>query len=657
MAVAAGLAALLFAQSYDLSVANVSAPGSGNVGSPLTVSVGISVPGGASGVTVTLIFQPAVAFNAAGSSAGCFANAATGDSSTTVTCPATGVASVSVNLTPRVAGALNVVAGVIGNEADPLMSNNSGRQTISIAPGATPSPTSTASSPTPTNSPTNSTPTGTKTPTPSATFTKTQTPTLTPTPTPTTSAPGFAVYDALLRAPRCVGGGTVCDSGSLLNSRGTVAGGAEPNQPNTIDSCTDGSHGTYQVDPSVERIRISSLSPGAVLTAGQPAQVDVTVFSPANGGYNVYLFATGAAQPPSGQPFAWTYIGSLTPATSSTGSFQTLSASYSLPSGTAQAIRANFVPPGGAIAQPCTAGVNDDHDDLVFAVSDPAAPTPTATPTATPTFTPSATPTPSPTATWTSTLTPTPTLTPTATASRTSTATPTRTPTAAAGTPTLTPTRTRTTTPTRTPTKSPTSTRTSTRTITPTATPTPIPGTTTFTDNFDRPDSTVLGNGWVEVSGDLSIAGQRLQTGSAATDYLAVQPVLVGTTQTVSADFASSGNGVAPTFGVVLRYQDIGNYYRVYRTTGGTSVLRISRIVNGAETVLKSVSVTNPTANVFFHLEGRVTGTTLTVALDGADKGTVADSTFVSGATGLVIHSGGGATPAHQADNFRATLQ
>jgi hypothetical protein len=194
-------------------------------------------------------------------------------------------------------------------------------------------------------------------------------------------------------------------------------------------------------------------------------------------------------------------------------------------------------------------------------------------------------------------------------------------------------------------------------TVTPSPTPTPVPGATTLTDSFDRADSTVLGNGWSEITGDLSIVNQQLQTASAAMDYMAVQPAAFGATQVVSADFASSGNASAPSFGVVLRYQNAGNYYRIYRTTGGSSLLRISKVVNGAETVLKSISLPNPAANVFFRLEGRVSGTTLTVALDGVDKGSVTDSTFVSGAAGLVIHSGGGTTPVHRADNFRATLQ
>jgi hypothetical protein len=159
------------------------------------------------------------------------------------------------------------------------------------------------------------------------------------------------------------------------------------------------------------------------------------------------------------------------------------------------------------------------------------------------------------------------------------------------------------------------------------------------------------------VAGDLNITSLRLHNAASATDHLAVQAGVTGSTQAVSADFASAGNNAAPSFGVVVRYRSPGNYYRIYRNTGGSSVLRISRVVNGAETVLKSVGVANPAANVFFRLEGRTSGTTLTVALDGVDKASVTDATYGSGAVGIVIHSGGGATPVHTADNFRATVQ
>ena len=49
----------------------------------------------------------------------------------------------------------------------------------------------------------------------------------------------MAVYDPVLKAPRCNGTANSCDSGTLLLGRGTR--GPEPNQPNTIaNSCADG---------------------------------------------------------------------------------------------------------------------------------------------------------------------------------------------------------------------------------------------------------------------------------------------------------------------------------------------------------------------------------------------------------------------------------
>jgi hypothetical protein len=155
-----------------------------------------------------------------------------------------------------------------------------------------------------------------------------------------------------------------------------------------------------------------------------------------------------------------------------------------------------------------------------------------------------------------------------------------------------------TNTPTETPTPLP-------PTQSPTPTPTPGGSVTSFADAFDRADSTVLGNGWVEVAGDLTIEGQELKNTGIAGDHIAVYPDLNDPAQTVSADFASVDNNLGPRFGVILRYQDPLNYYRIYRATGGASVLRISRIVGGVETVLATVSLPNPAKNVFFRLEGR----------------------------------------------------
>ena len=67
---------------------------------------------------------------------------------------------------------------------------------------------------------------------------------------------------------------------------------------------------------------------------------------------------------------------------------------------------------------------------------------------------------------------------------------------------------------------------------------------------------------------------------------LSVVSSLSGATETVEADFTSVDNNLGPKFGLVLRYQDPQNYYLIHRVTGGSSLLYISKVVNGVQTDL-----------------------------------------------------------------------
>jgi parallel beta-helix repeat protein len=176
-----------------------------------------------------------------------------------------------------------------------------------------------------------------------------------------------------------------------------------------------------------------------------------------------------------------------------------------------------------------------------------------------------------------------------------------------------------------------------------------------FTDGFDRPDSEILGNGWLEMQGDLMIAAAELSNAPVKGYHLAVQSRLSGPTQTAAADFASTDNGNSPRFGIVLRFRDAANYYVLYRQAGGTSRLRISRVVNGVERILTQTHITNPTRDTFFRLEGRASGTTLTLSLDGVRRLSVSDSTFAGGSPGILL--GSKYTRSYRADNFTATVE
>jgi PKD repeat protein len=177
-----------------------------------------------------------------------------------------------------------------------------------------------------------------------------------------------------------------------------------------------------------------------------------------------------------------------------------------------------------------------------------------------------------------------------------------------------------------------------------------------FSDAFDRSDSTALGNGWSEVSGDFTISAQQLRNSAVNATHVAVLPSLTGSKQAVAADFASTDNNGSPRFGVVLRYQGPGNYYLISRATGGASQLRVSRFAGGVETVLGTASISNPVKNVFFRLEGTADESTIRLKLDGVQKISIQDSTYTSGSLGVRV-----ATPSlavsHRIDNVSATVQ
>jgi hypothetical protein len=168
-----------------------------------------------------------------------------------------------------------------------------------------------------------------------------------------------AVFDTALQAPKCATVGRSCDSGpSLVLGRNGL--GPEPNQPNTIhDSCADGTSGTFHSDESNDRLKVSTTD-GTSFAAGKTVRIDATVWAwttPSSDKLDLY-FAANAASP------TWTFLTTLTPTVAGA---QTLSATYTLPSGALQAVRAQFRYQGSA--SPCTSGGFNDRDDLVFAVT------------------------------------------------------------------------------------------------------------------------------------------------------------------------------------------------------------------------------------------------------------------------------------------------
>ena len=169
--------------------------------------------------------------------------------------------------------------------------------------------------------------------------------------------PQNAVYDAGLGAPVCACGSS-CDSTTLLDSRDNLSP-AEPNSPNTLDTCTDGSSGSYHSDESNDRIVVTNLS-GTGFTEGDTVEIAATVWAWSTGSSDTAdFYYTADANSPS-----WTYIGSVVPPS---GGAHTLTQQYTLPAGSLQAVRVNFRYTGSVSS--CSGGAYDDADDLVFAVA------------------------------------------------------------------------------------------------------------------------------------------------------------------------------------------------------------------------------------------------------------------------------------------------
>lgn len=174
----------------------------------------------------------------------------------------------------------------------------------------------------------------------------------------------IAEYDETLGAPFCVSFGSECSSVYLLDGRGTVSGGSEPNRSNTIDGCIDGNHGTYHEDESIDMIvvragKIDDTKSEFNMEAGRRATIMSTVYAYGDGSedYADFFFASDAYNP------FWQYIGTLQP---SQGGIQVLKIEYTLPEGVTQAVRINFRHLGDV--NNCTQGTFNDRDDLIFSV-------------------------------------------------------------------------------------------------------------------------------------------------------------------------------------------------------------------------------------------------------------------------------------------------
>jgi len=173
-----------------------------------------------------------------------------------------------------------------------------------------------------------------------------------------TSNPGNVRFDPLLKVPRCDTVAERCDALTLVRGRGP---GSEPNSPNTLDGCLDGTRSGLA--ENIRGLRVIAAD-GMALTAGKRVRVEVDVVTDNKDSVPVdrlvVYSAADATQP------VWTQMATVAPL--KVGA-QTLLVEYVLPAGGLQAVRAKYgVGTGNAtacgVSTPETAWI--DHDDLVF---------------------------------------------------------------------------------------------------------------------------------------------------------------------------------------------------------------------------------------------------------------------------------------------------
>lgn len=175
--------------------------------------------------------------------------------------------------------------------------------------------------------------------------------------------PAFAEYNATFGAVRCANYSSPCiANSSLLISRDNIGGTQEPNQPNTLDACTDGGTGTYASDESVENITITSLN-GTIFNAGDTVSVEAWV----------YCWGTGAADninigyTPSAASPAWSIVNYTDPCPGN--GYQLINNTFVLGSSPGEhAVRVS-IQYNGNPATTCGAGAYDDNDDVIFQVN------------------------------------------------------------------------------------------------------------------------------------------------------------------------------------------------------------------------------------------------------------------------------------------------
>ncbi|MCK5025596.1 MAG: hypothetical protein KAS15_03335, partial [Nanoarchaeota archaeon] len=160
---------------------------------------------------------------------------------------------------------------------------------------------------------------------------------------------------------------------AMIRSVDNAGGIAEFDQPNTIDTCADGTSGTYLTDESVENITLTSLNHSQFIT-GDTVNFKTTVHCYDDGSMDnitfVYSNSTETA------PSSWKIINKITPCPGS--GIQEVSTNFTIDNRTGNHSVRVIIRYNASADVTCGTGNYDDNDDLSFEVYEIIQTTPTS---------------------------------------------------------------------------------------------------------------------------------------------------------------------------------------------------------------------------------------------------------------------------------------
>ncbi len=141
-----------------------------------------------------------------------------------------------------------------------------------------------------------------------------------------------------------------------------------------------------------------------------------------------------------------------------------------------------------------------------------------------------------------------------------------------------------------------------------------------FSDAFTRADSTVLGNGWVEDTGDWSILANALHTVVAGICHQTTAPSTADYDVEVTLATYAGTAGIGP----IGRVADANNFYLVHSRAGA---FELWKVVGGAFTLLGSSAVSAGPGQV---VKLSMAGTTIVGYSGGVAQVTVTDASLAA---------------------------